>query len=35
MRVKNVLAAAAWLGLLLGATPQAPANEDVFKTALK
>ena len=35
MRVKYLLAGALWAGFLPGAVPQACANEDVFKTALK
>ncbi len=35
MRVKHLLAGALWAGFLLGAASRAPANEDVFKTALK
>ena len=35
MRLKHVLAAAMWAGLLSGVASQTSANEDVFKTALK
>ena len=35
MRVKHLLAAALWAGVLFGVAPRVPANEDVFKTALK
>ena len=35
MRVKHLLAGALWAGVLMGAASRAPANEEVFKTALK